>query len=178
MVSIWQKYLSFEWKISYYYNYTYIFLHQALAYYCNRNNIRIMAVLPEKTAPTIINRCKEYGAKVVLFGEDFAEAKRQAFILSAEMGSVYINGWVLRCWNWRDWILSNKNTNVTNSKIVKLVITDYNRYYTLSLQLRSPRSNRRIGKHWCGNTGTATRNWCHNGAYWRWRTTEWYNGIR
>lgn len=63
-----------------------------MAYYCNHKNIRIMVVFPERTAQTIISRCKEYGAKIVLFGEDFAEAKRQAFVLSAEMGSVYING--------------------------------------------------------------------------------------
>lgn len=68
------------------------FLSQAIAYYCNQKNIRIMVVFPEKTAPAIISRCKEYGAKVVIFGEDFTEAKRQAFILSADMGSAYING--------------------------------------------------------------------------------------
>lgn len=51
-----------------------------------------MIVFPEKIAPKITSRCKEYGAKIVLFGEDFAEAKRQAFILSTDLGSVYING--------------------------------------------------------------------------------------
>lgn len=51
-----------------------------------------MIVFPEKIAPKISSRCKEYGAKIVLFGEDFAEAKRQAFVLSIDLGSVYING--------------------------------------------------------------------------------------
>lgn len=54
-----------------------------------------MIVFPEKTAQAILCKCKEYGAKVVLFGEDFAEAKRQAFVLGADLGLVYINGWVI-----------------------------------------------------------------------------------
>lgn len=63
-----------------------------MAYYCNKNKIKIMVVFPVDTCPLIVAKCKEYGAKIVLFGEDFAEAKRQAFILSTELGSVYING--------------------------------------------------------------------------------------
>jgi threonine dehydratase len=66
---------------------------QALAYQGSLLGIPATVVMP-KYAPLIkIGNCQRFGATVVLHGNDFAEAKKQALLLAEERGLAYIDGY-------------------------------------------------------------------------------------
>ncbi|HZJ37825.1 MAG TPA: threonine ammonia-lyase [Chthoniobacterales bacterium] len=66
---------------------------QALAYQGSLLGIPATVVMP-KYAPLIkIGNCQRFGAMVVLHGNDFAEAKKQALFLAEERGLAYIDGY-------------------------------------------------------------------------------------
>lgn len=51
-----------------------------------------MVVLPVHTLLSIVEKCQDFGADVILYGTNLAESKRHAFIMIAENGRTYING--------------------------------------------------------------------------------------
>jgi threonine dehydratase len=66
---------------------------QALAYQGRLLGVPATVVMP-KFAPLIkINNCQKLGARVVLQGGDFAEAKARAHEIAAEQGLAYIDGY-------------------------------------------------------------------------------------
>src|SRR6186713_1329801 len=66
---------------------------QALAYQGSLLGIPATVVMP-RYAPLIkIGNCQRFGATVVLHGNDFAEAKKQALFLAEERGLAYIDGY-------------------------------------------------------------------------------------
>jgi threonine dehydratase len=66
---------------------------QALAYQGKLLGVPATVVMP-KFAPLIkVNNCQKLGAKVVLHGKDFGEAKIRAYEISAEQGLAYIDGY-------------------------------------------------------------------------------------
>ena len=66
---------------------------QALAYQGKLLRIPATVVMP-KFAPLIkVNNCQKLGAKVVLWGKDFGEAKAHALEIAAEQGLAYIDGY-------------------------------------------------------------------------------------
>ncbi|XP_026742968.1 uncharacterized protein LOC113504741 [Trichoplusia ni] len=64
----------------------------ALAYQAYLFNIRVTVVLPVVTAFRVVDKCKSYGAHVLLYGNNFAEAKQRAFTLIAQSRGFYLNG--------------------------------------------------------------------------------------
>ena len=65
----------------------------ALAFHGNRLKIPVTVVMP-KFAPLIKqSRCRGKGARVVLRGESFADAKDHAMQLAAEQGLCYVHGY-------------------------------------------------------------------------------------
>ncbi|KAK2167691.1 hypothetical protein LSH36_25g05016 [Paralvinella palmiformis] len=65
----------------------------ALAYHGQDLNIPVTVVMP-KIAPMMkVQNCKNYGAKVIIFGEDIGEAKSYCMKLCKEEGYVYVNGY-------------------------------------------------------------------------------------
>jgi threonine dehydratase len=66
---------------------------QALAYQGKLLGIPATVVMP-KFAPLIkVSNCQKLGAKVVLHGKDFAEAKARAHEIATEQGLAYIDGY-------------------------------------------------------------------------------------
>ncbi|KAJ8723861.1 hypothetical protein PYW07_007841 [Mythimna separata] len=57
--------------------------------------VRVTVVLPEHTRQSVVDRCQDYGATVVLSGDNVEEARTRAFKLIAEQGRVgtYLNGY-------------------------------------------------------------------------------------
>ncbi|KAL0819571.1 hypothetical protein ABMA28_007662 [Loxostege sticticalis] len=65
----------------------------ALAYQGLILNIPVMVVLPVQTLLSTVEKCEDFGATVILNGVNLAESKRHAFVLLAENGRTYINGY-------------------------------------------------------------------------------------
>jgi threonine dehydratase len=66
---------------------------QALAYQGRLLGVPATVVMP-RFAPLIkVNNCQKLGANVVLFGEDFGEAKARAHEIAKEKGLAYIDGY-------------------------------------------------------------------------------------
>ncbi|XP_049877862.1 L-threonine dehydratase catabolic TdcB-like [Pectinophora gossypiella] len=65
----------------------------ALSYHARKMNVRARIIFPEKTPAMYVDKCKQYGAKVYIDGENFMEARHQAFVMAIDLGSVYINGY-------------------------------------------------------------------------------------
>lgn len=66
---------------------------QALAYQGKLLGIPATVVMP-KFAPLIkVNNCQKLGAKVVLHGKDFSEARARAYEIAQEKGLAYIDGY-------------------------------------------------------------------------------------
>src|SRR3954454_6733216 len=66
---------------------------QALAYQGRLLGVPATVVMP-KFAPLIkVNNCQKLGAHVILFGEDFGEAKARAHEIASEKGFAYIDGY-------------------------------------------------------------------------------------
>lgn len=65
----------------------------AMCYHAMRNNIPCCVVMPASASPLKMEKCRELsGNKVVIHGEDIAEAKQHALDLALEKKMVYING--------------------------------------------------------------------------------------
>lgn len=65
---------------------------QALCYHGKRLNISVTVVMP-KVAPIIkIEACRNFGATVIIHGDNMKESKHLALKLSKEKKIVYING--------------------------------------------------------------------------------------
>lgn len=69
-------------------------LFQALAYYGQKLKIPITVVLPVTTDIEVAEKCQwDFGASVILHGENLAEAKKQAFVMIVKNGTgTYISG--------------------------------------------------------------------------------------
>ncbi|KAG7297897.1 hypothetical protein JYU34_018652 [Plutella xylostella] len=66
----------------------------AMCYHAMRNNIPCCVVMPASASPLKMEKCRELsGNKVVIHGEDIAEAKQHALDLALEKKMVYINGY-------------------------------------------------------------------------------------
>ncbi|HWB54729.1 MAG TPA: pyridoxal-phosphate dependent enzyme, partial [Tepidisphaeraceae bacterium] len=64
----------------------------ALAYHGNLLHIPVTVVMP-KWAPLVkITNCRSFGAQIVLFGEDYDDARRKATELAAEKNLAIISG--------------------------------------------------------------------------------------
>ncbi len=64
---------------------------QGVAYHATRLGIPSVIVMPKFTPNVKVEMTRRHGADVVLFGEDFDEAKAHAFKLSAERGLVFVH---------------------------------------------------------------------------------------
>ncbi|QQE10018.1 threonine ammonia-lyase [Planctomycetota bacterium] len=65
----------------------------ALAYHGKRLGIPVTVVMP-KFAPLIkVSTCRRFGATVILAGESFGEARKQADALVEQKGMVYVHGY-------------------------------------------------------------------------------------
>ncbi|BFZ16538.1 hypothetical protein BsWGS_19576 [Bradybaena similaris] len=65
----------------------------ALAYHGNLLNIPVTVVMPVSAPMMKVGACKQYGAKVIVIGKDFGEAKQYAMLLSREKHVLYVNGY-------------------------------------------------------------------------------------
>lgn len=63
---------------------------QAMAYSCRKHHIPITIFASTKANPLKIKRMRELGAGVILFGEDFDEAKEEARSIAKEEGSRFV----------------------------------------------------------------------------------------
>ena len=73
---------------------TFLFRSQkALSYFfCFRSGIPVTVVMPV-TAPIMkVENCKKMGAKVVIYGSNFGEAKKRALAIGHRKKLLYING--------------------------------------------------------------------------------------
>ena len=64
---------------------------QGVAYAAKLAGIKAVIVMPTTTPLIKINRTKNYGAEVVLFGNDFDEACEHAYALAAEKGYTFVH---------------------------------------------------------------------------------------
>lgn len=63
---------------------------QGVAFSANKLNIKSIIVMPIFTSLIKINSVKSFGAKIILFGKNFDEAKKKAIILSKKYGYTFI----------------------------------------------------------------------------------------
>ncbi|XP_063367431.1 L-threonine ammonia-lyase-like [Cydia amplana] len=66
---------------------------QALSYHANLLNIPATVVMPNVAPIMKIQKCRSFGANVVIHGHDMREAKHQAMVLAKERNLTYINGY-------------------------------------------------------------------------------------
>lgn len=66
---------------------------QGVAFHATRLGIRATIVMPVNTPLTKVTRTSEYGAEVVLAGENYDAAYQEAVRLAEERGAVYIHGY-------------------------------------------------------------------------------------
>lgn len=67
---------------------------QALSYHANNLNIPATVVMPNVAPIMKIEKCRSYGANVIIHGHDMKEAKYHAMTLAKEKSLIYINGLV------------------------------------------------------------------------------------
>lgn len=65
---------------------------QGLSYHANQLKIPTTVVMPNIAPIMKIQKCKSYGANVVVHGDDMKEAKYHAMMLAKERDLTYING--------------------------------------------------------------------------------------
>lgn len=65
---------------------------QALSFHANNLNIPATVVMPNVAPIMKIQKCRSYGANVIIHGHDMKEAKYHAMSLAKERGLTYING--------------------------------------------------------------------------------------
>lgn len=66
---------------------------QALAYHGGKLGVPVVVVMPLSAPIVKRQNCINFGAKVVLFGKDFSEAKDEAFRIAARDKLTYVNGY-------------------------------------------------------------------------------------
>ncbi|XP_047033511.1 L-threonine ammonia-lyase-like isoform X3 [Helicoverpa zea] len=66
---------------------------QALSYHANNLNIPVTVVMPNVAPIMKIQKCRSYGANVIVQGHDMKEAKYHAMSLAKERSLIYINGY-------------------------------------------------------------------------------------
>ncbi|KAG7297895.1 hypothetical protein JYU34_018650 [Plutella xylostella] len=66
---------------------------QGLSYHANLLNIPVTVVMPNVAPIMKIEKCRSYGANVIVHGDDMKEAKFHAMMLAKERGLTYINGY-------------------------------------------------------------------------------------
>ncbi|XP_075982865.1 L-threonine ammonia-lyase-like isoform X2 [Anticarsia gemmatalis] len=66
---------------------------QALSYHANNLNVPTTVVMPNVAPIMKIEKCRSYGANVIIHGHDMKEAKFHAMSLAKERGLTYINGY-------------------------------------------------------------------------------------
>ncbi|XP_065904969.1 L-threonine ammonia-lyase-like [Dysidea avara] len=66
---------------------------QALAYHGKKLGIPVTVVMPIVSPITKLQRCKQFGAEVIIRGDDVVESKDNAMKISNETGKVYIHGY-------------------------------------------------------------------------------------
>ncbi len=65
----------------------------ALAYHGNRLGIPVTVLMPNSAPLAKVDKCRMFGASVVLFGENIGEAKDEAFKNEKYRALRYINGY-------------------------------------------------------------------------------------
>ena len=71
-------------------------LANALIYRCPSIGIPVTVVMPV-TAPIMkVENCKKLGARVVIYGDNFGEAKKRALQIADRKKMLYVNGFVMR----------------------------------------------------------------------------------
>ncbi|XP_049877915.1 L-threonine ammonia-lyase-like [Pectinophora gossypiella] len=66
---------------------------QGMSYHANQLNVPVTVVMPNVAPIMKIEKCRSYGANVVIHGEDMKEAKFHAMSLAKERDLIYINGY-------------------------------------------------------------------------------------
>lgn len=66
---------------------------QALAYHGGKLGVPVVVVMPLSAPIVKRQNCINFGAKVILFGKDFSEAKDEAFRIAARENLTYVNGY-------------------------------------------------------------------------------------
>lgn len=70
-----------------------VWVFQTLSYHGQRLCIPVTIIFPFQTLLSVIEKCQDFNATVVLHGKDLAESKRKAFILISEGANcTYVNG--------------------------------------------------------------------------------------
>lgn len=65
---------------------------QALSYHAKNLKVPTTVVMPNVAPIMKIEKCRSYGANVIIHGHDMKEAKYHAMSLAKEKGLTYING--------------------------------------------------------------------------------------
>lgn len=66
---------------------------QGLSYHAYKLGIPCTVVMPTAAPIMKIQKCRNYGATVLVHGNDMFEAKKLAMVLSKEKGLIYVNGY-------------------------------------------------------------------------------------
>lgn len=64
----------------------------AMSYHSTQLGVPCVIVAPSNAAINKIDKCERYGAKLIIHGSNFAEAKVHAMSMSKEKKMLYING--------------------------------------------------------------------------------------
>lgn len=72
---------------------SYVNIIKGLSYHGFKLGIPVTVVMPEAAPIMKIQKCRKYGATVVVKGKDMAEAKYHAMKISTEEELTYINGY-------------------------------------------------------------------------------------
>uniref|UniRef100_A0A1B0DR72 L-serine deaminase n=1 Tax=Phlebotomus papatasi TaxID=29031 RepID=A0A1B0DR72_PHLPP len=66
---------------------------QGLSYHANRLGIPVTVVMPTAAPIMKIQKCRNYGANVIVKGDNMSEAKKIAMSIAKRRGYVYVNGY-------------------------------------------------------------------------------------
>ncbi|KAG4065507.1 hypothetical protein HA402_013277 [Bradysia odoriphaga] len=66
---------------------------QGMSYHSKRLNIPCTVVMPHAAPHNKVKKCRNFGANVIIHGNDMAEALSYAMLLAKEKGMTYINGY-------------------------------------------------------------------------------------
>ena len=66
---------------------------QGLSYHGMKLGIPVTVVMPKEASIMKIQKCRDFGASVIVEGRDMAAAKQIAMEMSQELGMPYINGY-------------------------------------------------------------------------------------
>jgi threonine dehydratase len=65
----------------------------ALAHHGHQLSIPVVVMMPEVAPLMKVERCRQYGAEIIVHGRDIGEAKERALELARERDMVYVNGY-------------------------------------------------------------------------------------